>query len=258
MSVVVVSEIEYVAYVKLHRPDVRNAFNPEMIEQLTKIFTDLNQRKDLRAVAILGEGKAFCAGADLNWMKSMVNYTLEQNRTDSLVLFKMFEAIANCQLPVVGVVQGAAFGGALGLIACCDYVIAEDSAQFCFSEVKLGLAPAVISSFVARKAVPGLVRPLMLSAKVFDAHEAQRAGLVTDVVASSDSHQALAKLMHLFKEAGPEAVRETKKLLNVLPSLNWEEQRDRTTKLISERRVGTEGQEGLKSFLEKRQPSWRI
>ncbi|WP_374075933.1 enoyl-CoA hydratase-related protein [Bdellovibrio bacteriovorus] len=257
MSFVVVTEMNQVAYVKLNRPEMRNAFNPEMIAELTKTFQDLQTRRDLRAVVLQGEGKSFCAGADLNWMKEMVNFSFSQNREDSLKLFYMFESIANCMLPIIGQVHGAAFGGALGLLAVCDEVIAEEGTQFCFSEVKLGIAPAVISSFVNRKAVPGKIRPLMLSGVVFNPHVAQQAGLVTEVVPAGEGHTAVQKVLHNYLQCGPEAVRETKKLLNDLPFMTWGQQRDNTTTLIAERRASDEGQEGLKSFLEKREPSWR-
>ncbi|AFY03157.1 enoyl-CoA hydratase-related protein [Bdellovibrio bacteriovorus] len=258
MSFVVVTEMNQVAYVKLHRPEVRNSFNPEMIAELTRIFTDLEARKDLRAVVLQGEGKVFCAGADLNWMKEMVNFSFEQNREDSLKLFGMFEAIAQCSLPVIGMIHGAAFGGALGLVAVCDEVIAEENTQFCFSEVKLGIAPAVISAFVNKKAVAGKVRPLMLSGVVFNPHIAQQAGLVTEVVPVGEGHTALQKVLHGYMQCGPDAVRETKKLLNDIDTLNWADQRSRTTTVIAERRASNEGQEGLKSFLEKREPAWRL
>ncbi len=257
MSSVVVTELNQVAYVKLSRPEVRNAFNPEMIASLTQIFKDFQSRKDLRAVVLQGEGKAFCAGADLNWMKEMVNFSFEQNTDDSAKLFDMFEAMAYCTLPVIGVVHGAAFGGALGLIAVCDEVIAEEGTQFCFSEVKLGIAPAVISSFVNRKAVQGKVRPLMLSGVVFNPHVAQQAGLVTDIAPTGEGHTFLQKVLHNYMQCGPEAVRETKQLLNDISFLGWSQQRMSTTTLIAERRASAEGQEGLKSFLEKREPSWR-
>lgn len=257
MNFVVVTELDRVAYVKLHRPDVRNAFNPVMIAEITQVFTDLNSRQDLYAVVLQGEGKTFCAGADLNWMREMVNFTFEQNQQDSLQLFAMFEAIANCTLPVIGLIHGAAFGGALGLVAVCDEVVAEEGTQFCFSEVKLGIAPAVISAFVNRKAVAGKVRPLMLSAVVFNPHVAQQAGLVTEVVPPGEGHTAVQKILHTYAQCGREAVRETKKLLNNLPTMNWEQQKAATTRLIAERRASSEGQEGLKSFLEKREPSWR-
>jgi Enoyl-CoA hydratase/carnithine racemase len=257
MNFVNVTELNHVAYVKLQRPEVRNAFNPEMIAEITQTFLALDKRSDLRAVVLQGEGKSFCAGADLNWMREMVNFSFDENREDSLKLFAMFEAIAQCSLPVIGMIHGAAFGGALGLVAACDEVVAEEGTQFCFSEVKLGIAPAVISAFVARKAVAGKVRPLMLSAVVFNSHVAQQAGLVTEVVPAGEGHTAVQKVLHNYLQCGPQAVRETKKLLNDLDSMNWGEQRTRTTTLIAERRASDEGQEGLKSFLEKREPSWR-
>lgn len=257
MSFVEIKEAAQVAYVKLNRPDIRNAFDPSMIMDITKAFTSLSARADLRAVVLQGEGKVFCAGADLNWMREMVNYTLDQNKEDSLKLFAMFEAIAQCSLPVIGLVQGAAFGGALGLVACCDYVIADPQTQFCFSEVKLGIAPAVISAFINRKAVAGKVRHFMMSGAVFNSQQAAEAGLVTEVASSTDFTTRLEHVLKGYRECGPEAVRETKKLLNDLPNLSWEDQRQRTSQLIAERRVSDEGQEGLKSFLAKRSPNWR-
>lgn len=257
MSFVEVKETAQVAYVKLNRPDIRNAFDPSMIADISKTFKDLSARPDLRAIVLQGEGKVFCAGADLNWMREMVSYTLEQNKEDSLKLFAMFEAIAQCSLPVIGLVQGAAFGGALGLVACCDYVMADPQTQFCFSEVKLGIAPAVISAFIQRKAVAGKVRHLMMSGIVFNSQQAFEAGLVNEVVSVPDFTPRLDHLLKQYKECGPEAVRATKKLLNDLQELSWEDQKKRTSGLIAERRVSAEGQEGLKSFLEKRSPTWR-
>lgn len=252
-----VIETNNVAYVKLDRPDVRNAFHPELIERLTKEFQTLNHRQDLRAIVLSGEGKVFCAGADLNWMKSMVSYSVEQNRADSEKLFEMFEAIWNCQIPVIGVAHGAAFGGALGLLAACDYVIAEEKTQLCFSEVKIGLVPAVISAFIIRKCHLGLVAHLMMSGKVFSPKEALATGLIHESVAESEVQNCLARVLKCYQEAGPEAVRETKKLIRKLGLLSWNEGKSETCKVISERRVSSEGQEGLKSFLEKRDPQWK-
>lgn len=257
MSFVELKEAAHVAYVKLNRPDIRNAFDPSMIADITKAFTDLEKRQDIRAIVLQGEGKVFCAGADLNWMREMVSYTLEQNKEDSLKLFGMFEAIAKCSLPVIGLVQGAAFGGALGLVACCDYVMADPQTQFCFSEVKLGIAPAVISAFINRKATPGKVRHFMMSGTVFNSQQAFEAGLVNEIAANTDFTTRLEHILKQYKECGPEAVRETKKLLNDIPELSWADQKKRTSQLIAERRVSAEGQEGLKSFLEKRSPAWR-
>ncbi len=152
--------------VKLNRPEVKNAFHPEMIAEITAAFTEFNMDSKIKAVVIAGEGSVFCAGADLNWMQEMIKYSLAENQKDSEKLWQMFEAIQVCERPVIGIVHGAVFGGALGLMACCDYVFAEEKTQFCFSEVKLGLVPAVISSFVLKKVPDAFVRPLMLSAEV--------------------------------------------------------------------------------------------
>lgn len=258
MSEVVVSELNHVAYVKLHRPDVRNAFSPEMIKELKKIFSGFEKRKDLRAAVLLGEGKVFCAGADLQWMKSMINYNFEQNCEDARQMHEMFEVIYRCPFPLIGQVHGAAFGGALGLIAACDEVVAEEGSQFCFSEVKLGIAPAVISSFVFRKINPGWLRPLMMSGQVFDIDTALRAGLVHHKVATGHCHTEVQKVLSKYFEGGPQAVRETKKLLNDLESLDWDQQKERTVKLIAERRISSEGQDGIQSFLDKKSPSWKV
>lgn len=242
----------------LERPEVRNAFNPEMITEITRTFIELQARKDLRAVVMRGEGKVFCAGADLSWMQSMANYNFEQNQEDAQKLFEMFNAIERLNMPVLAMVQGAVFGGGLGLVAVSDFVVAEKHTQFCFSETKLGLVPAVISAFVKNKVFMGHVRPYMLSAMVFSAATAQKMGLVNEVSEDADSaHKVIRQILDHLCECGPEAVRATKALTRDVPGLYGEELKERTAKVISERRVSTEGQEGLKAFLEKRTPNWR-
>lgn len=257
MALVKLEEKNQIVEVTLNRPDVRNAFNPEMIQELKEIFTQFNQRKDLRLIILKGEGSVFCAGADLNWMKSMISYSIQENQTDAEKLFLMFEAIQNCIHPIITLVQGAAMGGALGLLAASDVVIATEPTQFAFSEVKLGIAPAVISSFVLNKLEPRKVNAYMISGKAFDGATARDMGLVHEVVSEKDLSTKLLEWQKPFLEAAPEAVRETKKLVSHLKSQSWPEQRKTTTSLIAERRVSAEGQEGLKSFLEKRKPSWR-
>ena len=235
-------------FVTLNRPDVKNAFHPEMIQELTDTFLACSKNKSLRAIFLKGEGTAFCAGADLNWMKEMIQFSFDENKKDSEKLWQMFEAIAFCEVPAIGIVHGAVFGGALGLLACCDYVFAETGTKFCFSEVKLGLAPAVISSFIRRKVADGFARSLMLSAEVFSAEKAQSCGLVHEIFKGATD---MALMHQKFSGQGIEALRETKKLLNALPSLNWAEQKNLTTTVISERRTSAEGQSRLKSFLGK-------
>jgi methylglutaconyl-CoA hydratase len=256
MKFIQISEKDNFITLTLNRPDVRNAFNPEMISELKSAFQKMSTQKNLRAVIIKGEGKSFCAGADLGWMKDMVQYSLAENKKDSLDLFSMYESIDQCPIPVISVVHGAAFGGALGIIACSDYVLSEEKTQFCFSEVKLGIAPAVISAFVLKKANLGLVQPLMLSGKVFSAADANRIGLVHDIGDDENLPDKLDAVINSFRLAGPAAVRATKALLNSMSQLNWQQQKERTTDLISQLRVSQEGQAGLQSFLEKRETPW--
>ena len=257
MKTIVVSEIDQIAFVKLNRPDVRNAFNAEMISELTAVFKMLQQRTDLRAVGLVGEGTVFCAGADLNWMKSMVHYSYEENKADSEKLYSMFDALYQLDLPVVSLVQGAVFGGALGLVANCDYVIAETGTKFCFSEVKLGIAPAVISSFVLNKA-SSQAKYYMASAEVFDPNKAKDLGLVNSVATRESAHKEFQVALHRYKENGPLAVRKTKQLIRELNQASWSNHKDLTTRTIAELRVSQEGQDGIKSFLENKSPSWKI
>ena len=239
----------------LNRPEIRNAFNPEMIEEITQVFTHLPETT--RVVVLRGAGDVFCSGADLEWMKSMVHFSFDENKQDSLKLYNMFKAIKNCPVPVLTVVQGAAMGGALSLMAAADVVIAVESTKFCFSEVKLGLAPAVISSFVLAKVSRGVIEPWMITGKVFDVLEAQRQGLVHQVVKLEDLTKAVDAWVTAILEAAPEAVKATKKLVQQVQEWNEEQQKEMTATLIATRRVSKEGQEGLKAFLEKRAPSWK-
>lgn len=258
MKNIVLSELNHVAYVKLHRPEVRNAFNPEMIAELTEVFLKLNERQDLKAVVLQGEGASFCAGADLNWMQGMIHFNLDENKKDSEKLFEMFNAIRSCELPVVGYVHGAAFGGALGLLAVCDLVICEADTQFCFSEVKLGISPAVISAFILDKLNLGQVAHWMLSGQIFKNDVALQIGLIQFEGTKEECHRHLQIVLQNYIQAGSAAVRATKKMIYQLKHLTWSEQKNTVTQVIAERRVSAEGQEGLKSFLEKRQPSWRV
>lgn len=260
-----ISKTKFIWTLQLNRPEVRNAFNPEMIQEITEAFDSIPL--EVRAVNLKGKGSVFCSGADLEWMKSMVNFTLEENKSDSNKLYEMFQAMKNCPAPIVTVVQGAAMGGALGLLACSDVVLAESSTKFCFSEVKLGLAPAVISSFVLRKVNLGMISPLMTSGKIFGVSEAERCGLVHEVGQTETLEERLKGWNQHYLDSAPNAVRETKKLIQNLMDLSLTEtksskeklliQKEMTTDLIAARRVSQEGQEGLKSFLEKRKATWR-
>lgn len=240
----------------LNQPQVRNAFSAKMISELTEAFRSpaLAQK---RFVTLSGSGKTFCSGADLKWMQEMVNYSVSENEKDADLLFEMFLAIAECPVPVIAFVQGAAFGGALGLIAACDFVLAEQETQFCFSEVKLGLVPAVISPFVLRKANQGHARPWMISGKVFDVETALNMGLITEVVKLSEMDQKMKDLKSEFLQAGPDALKSTKALLNQLSKVELQKERKSVVQLIAKTRVGPEGQAGLKAFLNKTLAPWK-
>ncbi len=233
--------------VSLNRPEVKNAFNPEMISEITETFKSLSQDKKVKAIILKGEGSVFCSGADLNWMKEMAKYSFEENMADTGKLWDMFEAMAACEVPVIGLIQGGVFGGAVGLVACCDYVVAEEDVKFCFSEVKLGLAPAVVSSFVLKKIPEAFVRPYLINAEVFSSKRAYEIGLVHEVATHN-----LEETIKKFSGNGIEAMRETKKLLNKISSgISWAEQKNQTTKVISERRASAEAQTRLQKFLSK-------
>ncbi len=244
-------------HIKLNRPQVRNAFNPKMIQQLTETFQTVKSDKDIKYITLSGEGSVFCAGADLTWMQSLVTADYQQNRSDAEKLHGLFETIWDCQVPVIARVKGAAFGGALGLMACADYVLCDEKTQMSFSEVKLGIAPAVISEFLVRKCNVSFVSAWMISGLVFNPVEAQKAGLVHQVGDEKSLDEHYAHYKKSLDQAGPLAVRETKKLLRDLTKNIDQGIYQRTTDLIAKLRVSPEGQEGLKSFLEKRKPNWR-
>ncbi len=243
-----------VLHITLNRPEVHNAFNPEMIGSITNLF--LKEAKKYRVVLLNGHGKSFCAGADLNWMQSMVKFTKAQNKQDSLKLHAMFQSILDCPVPVVTRVHGNVFAGGLGIVAASDVVVAENSSQFCFSEPKLGLVPAVISHFVSLKMNPSIMREVFLTAEIFDAHKAYQSGLVQFVGSPQDCSEYTQKKISAILKCGPNAIIKTKKLLNKLPTMSFSQRKTFTTNLISEVRVSKEGQEGLKSFLEKRKANW--
>ena len=232
--------------VTLARPDRRNAFDAVLIAQLTEAFDDVG---DARAVVLAGDGTSFSAGADVEWMRSSVELSVEKNLEDALTLRRMLEAIDGCPTPVVARVQGHALGGGAGLVACSDVAVAAEDAVFAFSEVKLGLIPAVISPFALAKIGPGAARRYFLTGERFDAQTALRIGLVHEVAADLDS--AVERIVGELLSAGPEAARAAKRLVLERP------EGAETARRIAERRVSAEGQEGLRAFLERDEPSWR-
>ncbi len=247
-----------VAYLTLNRPEIRNAFNVDMIGELTGAFKALNSMTDVSIVVLRGEGKSFCSGADLSYMKEMAGYSLAENQRDADALDEMFWALRSVVQVVVAKLHGHVMGGALGLTALCDIAAAVDGTQFCFSENRLGLVPAVISPYVLEKMNAGAARRFMLSAEIFTAWNAADAGLIEFVGDDASVDEFVAQMVKGLSENGPEAVRVAKKLFRDLGERpEWAEKRALTTRVISERRISAEGQEGLKSFLEKRAPSWK-
>lgn len=236
--------------ISFDRPEVKNAFNAEMIHEITELFASLNNEENIKAVILKGEGSAFCAGADLNWMKSMIKYSYDENVLDSQKLWDMFTAIKHCRYPLIAQVHGAVFGGGLGILACCDYVMAEEKTKFCFSEVKLGLAPAVISSFILQKCADSFIRPMMISGEVFNVSSAEGMGLIHLTYKETMPVEDIVKR---FADNGAEAMRETKKLLNALSeSRQMSEHMRLTTETISKLRISDDAQSRLQKFLEKK------
>jgi len=256
MQTIRVTRNQGICTVALNRPEKRNAFQPEMIAELTKTFQKFQKDKALRAVILTGEGKSFCSGGDLEWMKSMAGYSLKANQQDAKRLFDMYRAIRVCPVPVIGRVFGHAFGGGAGLTAVCDLVAAETSTQFSFSEVKWGLVPAVISPFVVDRAQAAFVREWFLTAKVIGAQEALSGGLInfSGDIGAVDSY--VEKSIEMILAAAPEAVRETKKLHQSYSTVNWRSVSSKVVRLLAGRRVSQEGQKGLSAFLQKQNPVW--
>jgi methylglutaconyl-CoA hydratase len=240
----------------LNRPDLHNAFNDEMISGLIKAFEEIEKDKELRLVTITGEGKSFCAGADLNWMKKMAEYSDKENYQDSRALAKLFESINNCSLPVLAKVNGAALGGGTGVIAACDFVLSADSAKFGFTEVRLGLIPAVISPFVVAKIGETNARAWFLSGERFDADQAKAMGLVHEVCPLADLDSIFESTIDKFLKAGPVAAREAKNLIKNILTLESKDVTAFTCKTISRIRTSEEGQEGMQALLDKRKAKW--
>jgi len=246
----------YAATVLLNRPDVHNALNEKLMKELTACFKKLRDDKKVRVIILTGNGKSFCAGADLNWMKSMVNYSMNENTKDSNLLLDLYETIYSCPKPVIGRVNGHAFGGGLGLFAVCDIVISIPDCKFAFSEVNLGIIPAVISSYVAKRIGLSNMRRLFITGELFNSEYAQKIGLIDFVVPEKKFDEEVQKYVKILLSSGPKAVSEVKKLVDSLEKMQLEKYKQHSVKKISELRVSKEGQEGINAFLEKRKSKW--
>jgi methylglutaconyl-CoA hydratase len=248
-----------IEYLTLNRPDVRNAFNEHLIAELTAWTAETREaaaRHDVRVVVLAGAGKTFCAGADVTWMSKTVQFTEEENLRDALAMSSMFTAINELPIAVIGRVHGAALGGGAGLAAVCDLVAAASDAVFGFTEVKLGILPAVISPFALAKIGRSAARELFLTGARFSAPRAKEIGLVHTVVAENELDTAVAGYVREILSAGPEAVAAAKALIPHVWGLSADEAAQVTARAIAGRRVSPEGQDGLRAFLEKRPPSW--
>lgn len=250
-----VSVEEGVARVQLTRPETHNALNAELIREITDCFGELAEDNSVRAVILAGEGRSFCAGADIGYMRETASFTYDENVEDARRLAAMYRAVDRCPKPVVARVSGAVVGGGCGLVAASDVVVAAEDAWFAFTEVRLGISPATIAPFVARKIGISQTRALFLTGERFDAARAKEIGLVHEVVSSEDLDAEVEKEVSSLLKGGPEALAATKELLRELeeaPSAATE----RMARRIASLRTGEEGQEGLGAFLEKRRPRW--
>jgi len=246
-----------VATVTLNRPDVRNAFNETTIAEITQAFRDLEQNDDVRAIVLAANGPAFCAGADLNWMKKMAGYTRDENRADAAQLAEMLRTIYACPKPVVAKVQGDCYAGGMGLVAVCDIAVANEATNFCLSEVKLGLIPATISPYVVIGMGENAARRYFLTAERFSAQEAHRIGFVHQVVAADALDAAVADIVKALVSNSPNAVKEAKRLVQDVAGRPLSEALIAdTAERIADIRSSEEGKEGVRSFLEKRKPNW--
>ncbi len=244
------------AYVMLNRPEVHNAFNAQLIAKLRDAFERLGSDNALRAIVLGGVGRSFCAGADLHWMRASLEFTREDNYADALRMADMLAAIDACPCPVIARIQGAALGGGAGLAAVCDIVVAAEDARFGFTEVRLGIAPAVISPFAVRKIGSSHARALFTTAERFSAAHALHIGLAHQVVPEAQLDAAVQAALADIGKNGPAAVRAAKQLARTILALPMAEARELTSQTIAALRVSPEGQEGIRAFLEKRTASW--
>jgi len=257
MSAVKVSRDGPVARITLCRPEVRNAFNEEVIALLAQAFIALRDEETLRVVVLEGEGPIFCAGADLDWMRRAASWSEEENRRDAMALASMLRLVATFPRPVVARVQGGAYGGGAGLVAAADLAIAAEDAQFAFTEVRLGLAPATISPHVIEKIGAAWARRLFLTGERISARRAYELGLLYRVVPSDELDAAVAETVRAILQGGPLAQATCKELVARVSADLSPQVDEYTSRLIAQLRAGEEGREGVLAFLERRSPRWR-
>ena len=243
-------------WVTLNRDDVRNAFNGQMLADLLDVFETAPKVPGGRVVVLTGVGSAFCAGADLNWMRAVRDFTYEQNLEESNQVSAVMRAIYDCPLPTIARVNGPAIGGGAGLVACCDLAVAGEAARFSLSEVKLGLIPSCISPYVIRKIGEGNARELFLTGERISAEKARAIGLVNEVAKEGELDVVVAKWVNQLVTSGPVAIAKCKELIRRVPQMDLDEAGPYTAEMIAKMRTSEEGQEGMAAFLEKRKPKW--
>jgi methylglutaconyl-CoA hydratase len=252
-------ETGVVGRVTLNSPEVRNAFNDEAIAELTRAFIQLGQDPQVRVVVLAAVGPAFCAGADLNWMRRMADYTRAENLLDAGALAEMLRVMYECPKPTIARIQGDVYAGGMGLVAACDMAVSVDTANFCLSEVKLGLVPATISPYVIRAMGARAAHRYFLTAERFDAQEARRIGFVHEVVSADALDAKVAEITQALVSASPDAVKACKQLVQDVAGHDISaELIAGTVKAIADIRSSEQGKEGVQSFLQKRKPSWLL
>ena len=248
---------QFVATITLRRPDVRNAFNDEMIAELTQAFAETGLRGDVRCIVLAADGSAFCAGADLNWMRRMADYSHAENAADAAQLAEMLRVIDQCPLPTIAQVQGDVYAGGMGLVAACDMAVSVNSACYCLSEVRLGLIPATISPYVIRAMGARAAHRYFLTAERFDAPEAHRMGFVHSVVSADQLSAAVQAITTAVVSASPDALKACKQLLHAVDGKVINSELIAATVLqIADSRSSAQGKEGVQAFLQKKKPSW--
>jgi methylglutaconyl-CoA hydratase len=245
-----------IAWVALNRPDVRNAFNEVMIEDLIEVLDAVERDDSVRVMVLTGNGKAFCAGADLNWMKKMKAFTHDENYQDALRLAELMFKLYNLPKPTIARVNGASIGGSNGLVAACDMAVASHRAEFSLSEVKIGLVPACIGPYLLKKIGERACRELFLSGERISADKARRLGLVNDVVTHANLTSRVNERIGNLLTSGPHALAVSKDLLSKISWMDLSEAKEYTARVIADLRSGDEAQEGMAAFLEKRRPKW--
>jgi methylglutaconyl-CoA hydratase len=259
MSNIIQSTDNGVHTITLDRSEMRNAFNEEVIAELKQAFMAVAQNPKIRCVVLTAKGPAFCAGADLNWMRRMADYTHAQNMADAAELAAMLNAIYTCPQPTIARVQGDVYAGGLGLVAACDIAVAVESATFCVSEVKLGLIPATISPYLIRAMGARAAHRYFLTAERFSATQARQTGLIHEVTSAEKLDELIAQLTKDLVNAGPQALRVCKKLVHEVAEREIEPNLIANTVAgIADIRVTEEGREGIQSFLQKRKPNWLL